>query len=124
MFLSHLYRGYYFDEYYIVYSDINLQLLTIKKGYRSEKPCLVTDKKTVEKTQRWNKLSFFLVLLFLFVFLVCKYVLMSCDTLAFGPRVGCHFVVDVVVKLWRATWGPQAKVFQRLKKSLLILLTR
>jgi hypothetical protein len=49
MFLSHLYRGYYFDEYYIVYSDINLQLLTIKKGNRSEKPCLVTDKKTVEQ---------------------------------------------------------------------------
>jgi hypothetical protein len=76
MFLSHLYRGYYFDEYYIVYSDINLQLLTIKKGNRSEKPCLVTDKKTVEKTQQWNKLSFFLLSLFLFVFLVCKYVLM------------------------------------------------
>jgi hypothetical protein len=68
MFLSHLYRGYYFDEYYIVYSDINLQLLTIKKGNRSEKPCLVTDKKTVEKTQRWNKLSFFFAVIILICF--------------------------------------------------------
>jgi hypothetical protein len=75
MFLSHLYRGYYFDEYYIVYSDINLQLLTIKKGNRSEKPSNRQENSGEDTTMEQINF-FFLLSLFLFVFLVCKYVLM------------------------------------------------
>jgi hypothetical protein len=66
MFLSHLYRGYYFDEYYIVYSDINLQLLTIKKGNRSEKPSNRQENSGEDTTM--EQINFFFAVIILICF--------------------------------------------------------